>query len=116
MNKLLGTKSGTWSFFIGYNEDTIIVPNLQKGRYSLIRSLREYAITIPEEKSIGEYEGLAYRKLREFENSIIDAYSKDKLIVSNGGERKIWTFFNAVVYCSTIYTSIGKLKHYLIQK
>ncbi|XP_044755583.1 potassium channel subfamily K member 1 isoform X3 [Coccinella septempunctata] len=91
----------------GYNEEAIVVPNLQKERYTLIRSLREYAITVPEEKSIGEYEGLAFRKLKEFESLIIDSYSKDKLIVSNGGERKIWTFFNAVVYCSTIYTSIG---------
>lgn len=94
-------------FFSGYNEDVILLPNIQKERYSLIRSLRKYAITVPEEKSIGEYEGLAYRRLKEFEGLVIDAYSKDKLIVSNGGEKKIWTFFNAVVYCSTIYTTIG---------
>ncbi|KAL3270365.1 hypothetical protein HHI36_009412 [Cryptolaemus montrouzieri] len=91
----------------GYNEDQIVIPNLQKERYLVIRNLREFATTIPQEKSVGEYEGRAYRRIREFEEKIIESFLKDQLIVANGGERKIWTFWNAVVYCSTIYTSIG---------
>ncbi|KAK9881734.1 hypothetical protein WA026_017256, partial [Henosepilachna vigintioctopunctata] len=91
-----------------YNEDKIVIPNLQRERYSLIRSIRDSATTIPDEKSEKEFEGEAYRQVREFEGKLIESFLKDQLIVANGGDRKIWTFWNAVVFCSTVYTSIGK--------
>ena len=81
--------------------------DIRSKRRALLEELRNLSIQIPSEKSIGEWQGEATRKLEVFEDYIIENYNNHKLIMTNRG-RKLWTFWNAVFYCSTIYTTIGK--------
>lgn len=55
----------------------------------------------------GEWSGRASKLLEDFENYFVEAIKNHSLIVANRGP-KIWTFWNSMVYCSTIYTTIGK--------
>nr|XP_023029020.1 TWiK family of potassium channels protein 18 isoform X3 [Leptinotarsa decemlineata]XP_023029021.1 TWiK family of potassium channels protein 18 isoform X3 [Leptinotarsa decemlineata] len=88
------------------NEQRIVERDLRKDRYQLIRELRNLSVEMPSRTSDGEWEGEAVRKVLDFETKLIDAYQKHALIVTNQGD-KIWTMWNAIVYCATIYTTIG---------
>nr|XP_023029019.1 TWiK family of potassium channels protein 7 isoform X2 [Leptinotarsa decemlineata] len=90
----------------GQNEQRIVERDLRKDRYQLIRELRNLSVEMPSRTSDGEWEGEAVRKVLDFETKLIDAYQKHALIVTNQGD-KIWTMWNAIVYCATIYTTIG---------
>ncbi|KAB0795101.1 hypothetical protein PPYR_11940 [Photinus pyralis] len=89
----------------GTDED-VVVEDVRKARFDLIWELRNYSNTIPRLKSEGEWEGAASKRIEEYEAFIIQAYKNKSLIIMNDGP-KLWSFFNAVVYCGTIYTTIG---------
>lgn len=80
---------------------------MRNERYRVIRELQRMAIERPQLTSIGEWEGDAANLLEDFEDFVIEAYKTHTLIVSNHGP-KIWTLWNSMVYCSTIYTTIGE--------
>lgn len=78
----------------------------------LLIELREDSLTIPTRESVQNWEGVAVQKLKDFDIILIEAYNRDPLIVSNTGGDKVWSMWNAVVYCATVYTTIGKCYHY----
>ncbi|KAF5307979.1 hypothetical protein FQR65_LT06547 [Abscondita terminalis] len=90
----------------GTDED-VVVEDIRKARFDLIWELKNYSDDLLKRTSTGEWEGAAAKRLEMYEKFIIDAYKNKSLIVMNDGP-KLWSFFNAVVYCGTIYTTIGK--------
>ncbi|CAH0555305.1 unnamed protein product [Brassicogethes aeneus] len=104
---LLYTVGGALMFVAieGANEEKIVEGDIRRERYSLIKELRNLSIQMPSLTSEDEWEGEAARRLMDFESKVTDAYSKHALIVANRGD-KIWTVWNAMVYCSTIYTTM----------
>ncbi|XP_050498936.1 TWiK family of potassium channels protein 18 isoform X2 [Diabrotica virgifera virgifera] len=90
----------------GSHETKIVEHDLRTDRYNLIRNLRNLSISMPDKTSEGEWEGAAARMIFKYEDNIIAAYQKSQLILINRGN-KIWTLWNAIVYCATVYTTLG---------
>ncbi|XP_044262146.1 uncharacterized protein LOC123009722 [Tribolium madens] len=91
----------------GRAESTVEL-DLKDSRDELLRELRVTSLQTPIEKSLDEWIGEASRHIQKrYESRLENYYSHHKLAVTNGIENKIWTFWNAVVFCSTVYTSIG---------
>lgn len=90
----------------GHQED-ITVENVRKHRLQVLQVLKDIASRSPETTTDEEIMGDSYTALLEYEDTLQDYWSRKALIVANRGS-KIWTFWNAVFYCGTIYTTIGK--------
>nr|XP_015839298.1 PREDICTED: potassium channel subfamily K member 18-like isoform X3 [Tribolium castaneum] len=91
----------------GRAESTVEL-DLKDSRDELLRELRVTSLQTPVEKSLDEWIGEASRHIQKrYESRLENYYSHHKLAVTNGIEKKIWTFWNSVVFCSTVYTSIG---------
>ncbi|VEN53303.1 unnamed protein product, partial [Callosobruchus maculatus] len=91
--------------YSGHNEK-IISRDIRKERYILIRELRNLSLIMPQRTSEGEWEGEAARKMIDYEDAIIDAYRRNTLLLTYP-EGSVWTMLNAVVFCATVYTTIG---------
>ena len=52
------------------------------------------------------WEGEFTRELYEYELILYKAFEKGQY--DNAELKKTWTFFNAIFYCGTIYTTIGE--------
>ncbi|KAK4876191.1 hypothetical protein RN001_012613 [Aquatica leii] len=89
----------------GTDED-VVVEDIRKARFDLVWELKNYSDDLLKRTSLGEWEGAAVKRIALYEQFIIEAYKNKSLIVMNDGP-KLWSFFNAVVYCGTIYTTIG---------
>ncbi|RZC18406.1 uncharacterized protein BDFB_001752 [Asbolus verrucosus] len=75
-------------------------------RYNLITDLRNLSLMMPNQDSDEEWENQAIQSLQDYEEVYTSWYTKDKLLKKNL-EGKRWTFWNAIVFCGTIYTTIG---------
>ncbi|XP_049956699.1 potassium channel subfamily K member 18 [Schistocerca serialis cubense] len=78
--------------------------DIRQERYKVIRELRELVndpILADDEKA---YEGQASRIMRDFELHVLEVHGVGGLTDT---DQKVWTFWNAVFYCGTIYTTIG---------
>lgn len=55
------------------------------------------------------WRGTAANKLMKYEEHLYEFFKRG---VTDRGE-KVWTFWNAVFYCGTIYTTIGESTYFL---
>lgn len=60
-----------------------------------------------------EFQGDAYRTVEKFSFEIFDIYKNNQLF-RNANRGKVWTFWNALVFCGTIYTTMGEFSVYYI--
>lgn len=86
----------------------VVEGDARMAKYTLIRELRNLSLTMPLKTSEGEWEGEAFRRLEKFEDTVIEIFKAHALVAANHGG-KIWTLWNAIVFCATIYTTIGRV-------
>lgn len=91
----------------GQNETKLIERDIELQVKELLNELRYKSLSVPEQFSEKEWSGEAARRLVKFERKITLAFQQHPLVVSHTNGR-VWTIWNAVVYCSTLYTTIGK--------
>ncbi|XP_030750308.1 TWiK family of potassium channels protein 18-like [Sitophilus oryzae] len=90
----------------GQNETKLIERDVQLQIEELLSDLRSKSLVLPRQFSLQEWRGEAARKIAGFEEQIKRAYDRHPLVVSHT-DGKVWTIWNAIVYCSTLYTTIG---------
>lgn len=87
----------------GHNEEQIL-RDIRKDRNETVRVIREYC----EDKDLFDqperWRGKAANQLMDYESKLKEHY-KYGLMNEND---KIWTFWNAMFYAGTIYTTIGE--------
>lgn len=52
--------------------------------------------------------GRATNALKKYEVQLFESFKDGSYESANGETEKQWTFWNAVFYCGTIYTTIGE--------
>ncbi|XP_066253172.1 TWiK family of potassium channels protein 18-like [Euwallacea similis] len=90
----------------GQNETKLIERDIELQVKELLDELRQKSLSVPDQFSEKEWSGEAARRLVKFEKKITMAFQQHPLVVSHISSR-VWTIWNAVVYCSTLYTTIG---------
>lgn len=65
---------------------------------------------MPDRKSDEEWTGYASTLLKDLEISAVQAYKSNTFAVNNyhNNKKKLWTFWDSLVFCGTVYTTIGK--------
>lgn len=94
-------------FFLGQNETKLIQRDVQLHINELLDDLRVKSLTLPKQFSMKEWKGEAARQIKIFEKQITKSYDEHPLVVSHT-DGKVWTLWNSIVYCSTLYTTIGE--------
>lgn len=92
--------------YIEGSEEDLVERDLRHDRYELVGKLRNLSVTMPQKTTDAEWEGAAARLIFDYEDSIIDAYKRSALLVTYRGN-KLWTLWNSIVYCATVYTTLG---------
>ena len=64
------------------------------------------------EQDNSRWEGEFTRELYEYELILYKAFEKGQY--DNAELKKTWTFFNAIFYCGTIYTTIGEYANFVL--
>lgn len=100
-------------FFVpsGRHEEKVVRGDERRAIYDLIRDLRlkMEKINVTTEE---EFQGEAYRTVEKFSFEIFDIYKNNQLF-RNANRGKVWTFWNALVFCGTIYTTMGESNDYV---
>ncbi|KAK5645044.1 hypothetical protein RI129_006344 [Pyrocoelia pectoralis] len=87
------------------SEDKAMV-NLKIGRHEFMRDLKNYS-KILLDKADEEWDLKVIKKLQDYETFIVDVYQNFTIFTSSRNDPISWTFFNAIVFCGTLYTTIG---------
>ncbi|XP_069692216.1 potassium channel subfamily K member 18 isoform X2 [Periplaneta americana] len=77
--------------------------NIRRERYALIRQLRELTRDPVLAENDEMWEGRAVDTMRDFEDVLLESFRHGVTPQQND----VWSFWNAVFYCGTIYTTIG---------
>jgi hypothetical protein len=78
--------------------------DLRKERYALVRSLRDLTRDPVLADNDSDWEGKAVERLLQFEQALYE-YHKHGITPQ---KNDVWSFWNSVFYCGTIYTTIGE--------
>ncbi|KAJ8917877.1 hypothetical protein NQ315_010790 [Exocentrus adspersus] len=96
----------TFVYTEGPAEEPLSVRDNREDMYQLVRMIGNLSKEMPQEEAINNWKEKARVQLDIYKTRLLEAHSKKKLIEVNRGN-KLWTLMNAIVYCATIYTSIG---------
>lgn len=78
--------------------------DLRRERYVLLRRLRELTRDPVLETDDKMWEGTAVSEMKEYEKILYESFKHGITLKPDND----WRFWNAVFYCGTIYTTIGK--------
>ncbi|CAK9795685.1 hypothetical protein ANTPLA_LOCUS472 [Anthophora plagiata] len=87
----------------GTNED-VVHSNIRKERNKTLTTIRELCDDQEYTSNSDLWNGRARNELMEYEEHLYEFYKRG--LTDRG--KKVWTFWNAVFYCGTIYTTIGQ--------
>ncbi|XP_063239872.1 uncharacterized protein LOC134540833 [Bacillus rossius redtenbacheri] len=79
--------------------------DVRQERSDMLQDVRKLAFD-PQYADAEEWEGAATRRVREFEDRLHEAFKHGHVV----NDTKVWSFWNAVFYCGTIYTTIGAVQ------
>lgn len=77
--------------------------DLRRERYALLRQLRELTRDPVLAEDDGMWEGRAVAEMHQFETTLYQSFKHGV----TPKQTNVWSFWNAVFYCGTIYTTIG---------
>lgn len=83
----------------------MILRNLRDTRGDFIQELKNYSMNLNNETD-KEWDLRLRKKLEDYEEFMVDVY-QNFTVFGTRNNPKSWTFFNAIVYCGTLYTTIG---------
>jgi hypothetical protein len=78
--------------------------DLRRERYALLRQLRELTRDPVLAADDEMWEGRAVAEMHQFETILYESFKHGITPKQNN----VWSFWNSVFYCGTIYTTIGK--------
>ncbi|EFA09559.1 TWiK family of potassium channels protein 18-like Protein [Tribolium castaneum] len=87
------------------NESKVQAIDVRASRHRLIIDLRNLSLRMPLNSSDEEWTKEAQELFERHKEVLIE--NEQRKINKEKEEEKQWSFFNAIVYCGTVYTSIG---------
>ncbi|XP_050304647.1 TWiK family of potassium channels protein 18-like isoform X2 [Anthonomus grandis grandis] len=87
-------------------ESSVTRPVLRDLRYIFIRELTELSNSMPNQTHNDEWMKLADERMNVYFGQVIEDERIKQFIKANRGP-KVWTLINSIVFCATIYTTIG---------
>jgi len=80
--------------------------DLRRERYTFLEELRKLTLDPQLADNYEDWRGRAVSEMHKFEEILYESFKHG----STPKEKNIWSFWNAVFYCGTIYTTIGELQ------
>lgn len=81
--------------------------NCKSDEVMLFMFIHFLPVSTPQNADPDLWEGRAINLVEEYSTVLYEAYKQGSF--ENKQNKKTWSFWNAVFYCGTIYTTIGKL-------
>ncbi|KAK0087924.1 hypothetical protein PV325_013700 [Microctonus aethiopoides] len=102
---LLYSIAGAWIFVYleGMHEERVLL-DIRKDRNETIREIRKYCENEDLLNQTDRWRGKVANQLIQYEIKLKEHYKHGLMTESE----KVWTFWNAMFYCGTIYTTIAK--------